>query len=69
MVTRINLRIDGLIDGSIYIYCYKDRRIKRKIYIWIDRQILSRVRVYRRGFGLKIGFIDHFNTGLVTTID
>jgi hypothetical protein len=22
---------------------------------------------YRRGFGLEIGFIDHFNTWLVTT--
>jgi hypothetical protein len=23
----------------------------------------------RRGFGLEIGFIDHFNTGLMTTLN
>jgi hypothetical protein len=27
------------------------------------------MRDFRRGFGLEIGFIDHFNTRLVTTLN
>jgi hypothetical protein len=35
--------------------------------IW--RHIFTCVDDYRRGFGLEIGFIDHFNTRLVTTLN
>jgi hypothetical protein len=31
--------------------------------------IVMRISDYQQGFGLEIGFIDHFNTRLVTTLN
>jgi hypothetical protein len=38
-------------------------------YIRFMKYIVTRMSDYQRGFGLEIGFIDHFNTQPVTTLN
>jgi hypothetical protein len=54
------------------IFCVFEEKIEtgRNIVILTTKlKILLRVWVTRRSFGLDIGFIDHFNTQLVITLN
>jgi hypothetical protein len=67
-------------DFLLCLFCHTDFPEVFKFVGWVfswttislsikGHNIVTCMRDYRRGFGLEIGFIDHFNTRLVTTLN